>query len=183
MRSDRFEYFAADEEHGEFFSQIDSEYGFKIVERCFDREKGPRVFGGLVRFLNFLREESDLIAKRSIYYASFDPAKLQSRDIVGSDRLAEFNLIQNPDVLTFNCGEQLDHKRLLLSQIGRSKESTEAAKILSRIKKIAKSIGNGAGLTTTGEFVFPSALSFAREGGRLVRTADAPPTYDARIAR
>lgn len=118
MRSDRFEYFATDEDHGAFFSRIDTQYDFKIVERCYDKGRGPRVFEGLASFLGFLRHEADLVARRSIYYASLNPAKLQSRDIVGSDRLAEFNLVENPDVLTFNYGEQLDHERICYRRSG-----------------------------------------------------------------
>lgn len=182
MRSDRIEYFATDGDKEALFRAIDSEYDFKIVERCFNKERGPKVFNGLVSFLNFIRNDADIVERRSIYYASFCPEKLRSRDVVGSDSLAEFDFTQNPDVLTFNYGERLHHKRLLLSQIGRSKGSREAMKLLSLIREMAVNIEGEVAVTVTGELVLPNALCFAKQGGRLVRTPDAPPTFDARIA-
>lgn len=181
MRSDRFEYFATDQDQEAFFSKIDSVYKFDVVERCFDKVKGPTVFEGLMCFLDFMRGRSNLLARRSTYYASLNSGELLSRDIVGSDRLAEFDLLQNPHVLTLNCGDLLDHKRLLLSQIGRSKASNEATELLSKIKKMATDIDGDSGITATGELVLPNALTFANQGGRLVRTPDAPMAYDARI--
>jgi len=108
---------------------------------------------------------------------------LQSRDVVGSNGLAEFDLVKNPDVLTFTYGEQLDHDRLLLSQIGRSKASKEAARLLSKVKQLAKGICGETSLTTTGELVLPNALTFADRGGRLVRTPDSPPAFDSIISK
>lgn len=183
MRSDRFEYFATEEDHAAFFSKIDSEFDLKIVERCYDKGRGPLVFEGLLNFLGFLNSEADRVARRSIFYACFNPSKLKARDIVGSDKLSEFNLVENPDVLAFGFGEQLDHERILLSQIGRSKDSMETKELLSRLKRIAKSIDGETAVTVTGEHVFPCALSFADRGGRLVRTPDAPSAFDAQITR
>ncbi len=182
MSADRIEYFATDEDHRRFFSNIDEIYELKIVETSFDKRAGPRVFAGLISFLDFLHRDANLIEKKSIYYGCFDPQNLRPMDNIYSDHLASFNLINNPDVLTFNYGEQIDQNRLLISQIARSNEATEAKKLLSRIKRIAKAVNGKAGVTGTGEFVFPSALSFANQGGRLVRTPDAPPLYDAQIA-
>jgi hypothetical protein len=182
MRSDRFEYFATAEDQQVFFSKVDAEYDLKIVETSFERKRGPKIFGGLVSFLSFMREDADPRARRGLYYGCFDPQKLQSTSNSYSAEFASFDLVKNPDVLTFNYGEQLNDRRLLLSQIGRSKESAASRKILSRIKKIAKLTSDVAGMTITGEFVFPSALNFAREGGRLVRTPDSPSAYDVQIA-
>lgn len=182
MRPDRFEYFATYKDQEAFFAKIDSFCNLKIVERCFDKDRGPRIFEGLIGFLHFLHGRPEASARRSMYYASTNPGRLQSRNISGSDRLAEFDLMQNPDVLTLICGEQLDHERLLLSQIGRSKASREATKLLSGIKQLAKGVDGKTAVTVTGELLLPNAFTFADKGGRLVRTPDAPPSFDARIA-
>ncbi len=182
MRSNQFEYFATHEDQLDFWSKIDADYDLKIVETVFDKGNGPKVFEGLVRFLDFMRKDADFVARRGLYYGTFDPQKLQSTSNRFSDKLASFDLIRNPDVLTFNYGDRLDDKRLLISQIGCSKESLEAKKLLLQIKKAAKAVVGEAGVTVTGEFVFGSAAAFAKDGGRLVRTPDSPPLYDAQIA-
>lgn len=182
MRTDRFEYFATEADHERFFSKIDKTFGLKVVETGFDRKAGPRVFEGLVDFLDFIRRDADPIERKCIYYCCAEPRKLRPTENIYSDHLASFNLIDNPDVLTFNYGEKIDQDRLVISILGRSQESIEAKKLLSRIKRMAKALGSDASATLTGDFVFPGALSFVTEGGRLVRTPDAPPIYDARIA-
>jgi hypothetical protein len=183
MRSDRVEYFATYEDQERLFSKIDSCLSFQIVERCFRKGDGPTVFPNLRVFHNYLHDSPDITVRRAIYYASKDVKNLQSRDVVGSNGLVEFDLINNPDVLTFTYGEQLSHDRLLLSQIGRSKASREAAKLLSKVKQLAKDIGGETSLTTTGELVLPNALTFADRGGRLVRTPDSPTAFDSIISR
>lgn len=182
MRSDRFEYFANYEDQDRFFLKIDSCIGFQIVERCFRKDAGPKVFPNLQVFHKYMRDSSDIIVRRAVYYASINIKNLQPRDVIGSNGLAEFDLVKNPDVLTFTCGEQLDHDRLLISQIGRSKASREAGKLLSKVKKLAEGIGDKTSLTTTGELVLPNALIFADRGGRLVRTPDSPSAFDSIIS-
>jgi hypothetical protein len=183
MRSDRFEYFATYEDQERFFSKIDTCLSFQIVERCFRKDAGPTVFPNLRVLHKYLHDSPDIIVRRAIYYASINVKNLQPRDVIGSNGLAEFDLVKNPDVLTFTYGEQLDHDRLLLSQIGRSKASREAAKLLSKVKQLAKGIGGETSLTTTGELVLPNALIFADRGGRLVRTPDSPSAFDSIISK
>jgi hypothetical protein len=182
MSAARFEYFATEADHERFFSKIDEAFGLKVAETQFDKTVGPRVFEGFIGFLDFIRRDADPVEKQCIYYGCVDPQSLQPMDNIYSDHLASFDLILNPDVLTLSYGEQIDQKRLLISQIARSHEATEAKKLLSRIKRLAKALDDDARSTKTWEFVFPGALSFLNDGGRLVRTPEAPPLYDAQIA-
>lgn len=179
MQADRLEYFGTDQDQLDFFSKIDTILGLKIVESSFKKEIGPKIFDSLVKFLDFMRKDASLLERQEIYYGINDYRKLHVTNNIYSEKFASFDLIKNPNVMIFNYGWRLDDRRLLVSQIARSRESTEAKKLLSSIKKIAKELEGGTKVTVSRELVFQHALIFAKEGGRLVKNPESPQIYDS----
>jgi len=159
------EFFAIVADQKMLFRKIDDELGLNVVESSFDTERGPDRYDGFYDLLEFLIDDPDSLSKRTVYYASSDISSLVSQESIFNPKLASYNLIRNPDVITYLHGGPISQGRILRSQFGRSKESVVSRQVLSKIKRLAKKVFPGIAMAKSGELVFQKLCNSPTKAG------------------